>query len=131
MKRIFLLGALALLVCSAALAQRLPGGVSPSHYSIGFTIHFANNNFDGDETIDVKLDKPDNTITLNAVEIDFHDVTITAGGKTQTAKVSTDEKNEMATFTVDQPLPAGSAQIHIKYTGQLNDKLRGLLSQHL
>ncbi len=70
--------------------------------------------------------KPSNTITLNAVEIDFHEVTVTAGGQTQTAKVSSDEKNEMATFTVDKKLPAGAATVHIKYTGHLNDKLRGL-----
>ena len=126
MKRTLLVCAVGLLACCTALAQRLPGGVAPDHYSLGFTIHFANNSFDGDETIDVKLDKPSNTITLNAVEITFRDVTITAGGQTQTAKVSTDEKNEMATFTVDKPLPAGAAQVHIKYTGQLNDKLRGL-----
>ena len=44
------------------------------------------------------LAKPSNTITLNALEIDFHDVTITAGGQTQTAKVSTDANNETATF---------------------------------
>ena len=59
------------------------------------------------------------------MEIDFHEVTITAGGQTQTAKVSSDEKNEMATFTVDKQLPAGAATVHIKYTGHLNDKLRG------
>ena len=31
----------------------------------------------------------------------------------------------MATFTVDKQLPAGPATVHIKYTGHLNDKLRG------
>ena len=31
----------------------------------------------------------------------------------------------MATFTVDKELPAGAATVHIKYTGHLNDKLRG------
>ena len=60
------------------------------------------------------------------MEIDFHEVTVTAGGQTQTAKVSLDEKSEMATFTVDKELPAGAASVHIKYTGHLNDKLRGL-----
>ncbi len=88
-------------------------------------MNFSNNTYDGDETIDLTLTKPSNTITLNAVEIDFHEVTVTAGGQTQTAKVSSDEKNEMATFTVDKELPAGAATVHIKYTGHLNDKLRG------
>src|ERR1019366_2499476 len=87
--------------------------------------HFPDNKFGGDETIDLKLSKPSNTITLNAVEIDFHNVTVTAGGQTQTAKVALDDKNEMTTFTLDKELPTGAARVHIKYTGHLNDKLRG------
>ncbi len=125
MKRTLLVFAAGLLACCTAVAQRLPGGASPDHYALSVNINFSNNTFDGDETIDLKLSKPTNTITLNAVEIDFHTVTVTAGGQTQTAKVSTDEKNEMATFTVDKELPAGAAMVHIQYTGHLNDKLRG------
>ena len=125
MKRILLLLAAFLLACSPSFAQRLPGGASPEHYGLTININFPNNTYEGDETIDLKLDKASNTITLNAVEIDFHEVTVTAGGQAQTAKVSTDEKNEMATFTVDKQLPAGPAILHIKYTGHLNDKLRG------
>ena len=125
MKRTLLVFAAGLLACCTAVAQRLPGGAAPSHYSLGVNINFANNTFDGDETINLTLSKPSNTITLNALEIDFHQVTVTAGGQTQTAKVSTDEKNEMATFTVDNQLHAGPATVNIKYTGHLNDKLRG------
>ena len=125
MKRTLLVFAAGLLASCTAVAQRLPGGASPSHYALTININFATNSFEGDETIDLQLAKPTRAITLNAVEIDFHDVTVTAGGQTQTAKVSSDEKNEMATFTVDNDLPAGAATAHIKYTGHLNDKLRG------
>ncbi len=125
MKQILLIVAAGLLACCTAVAQRLPGGANPSHYALTVNMNFPNNTYDGDETLDLTLTKPSNTITLNAVEIDFHEVTVTAGGQTQTAKVSSDEKNEMATFTVDKPLPAGAATVHIKYTGHLNDKLRG------
>jgi aminopeptidase N/puromycin-sensitive aminopeptidase len=126
MKRILFTCGMAMLACCTAFAQRLPGGVTPSHYSLSFDIHFANNSFDGDESIDVMLASPSKSITLNALEIDFHEVTVTAGGKTQTATVATDEKNEMATFTVPEEISAGPATLHIKYTGKLNDKLRGL-----
>ena len=125
MKRILLVLAAGLLACCTAFAQRLPGGATPSHYSLAININFSNNTFDGDETIDLKLTQPSNTITLNAVEIDFHEVTVTAGGQTLTAKVSSDEKNETATFTLDKQIPAGPAMVHVKYTGHLNDKLRG------
>jgi aminopeptidase N len=125
MKRFLLVLAASLLLGCAASAQRLPGGASPDHYALTVTIDFPNNTYEGEETIDLKLEKPGSTITLNAVEIDFHDVTIDAGGRTQTAKVSTDARNEMATFTVADPLPAGPAKVHIKFTGHLNAKLRG------
>ena len=80
MKRILLVLAAGLLACCTAFAQRLPGGASPNHYSLAVNINFSNNTFDGDETIDLNLTKPSNTITLNALEIDFHQVTVTAGG---------------------------------------------------
>ena len=126
MKRIVLVAVAALLVTSAALAQRLPGGAVPDHYALRFAINFSTNSFEGDETIDLRLTKPGNTITLNALEIDFHEVTVTAAGQTQTAKVSLDDKREMATFTFDNSFPEGPASVHITYTGHLNDKLRGL-----
>src|ERR1035441_4056799 len=109
MKPTLLVFTAGLLACCTAVAQRLPGGASPDHYALTININFPTNSYEGDETIDLKLAKPTKTITLNAVEIDFHDVTVTAGGQTQTAKVSSDEKNEMATFTVDNELPAGAA----------------------
>ena len=126
MKIFFNVALTCLLFACAASAQRLPGGAVPDHYALTFAINFPANTFEGDETIDLKLTKPTSTITLNAVEIDFHQVTVTAAGQTQTAKVTTNEKQEMATFTVDKPLPAGPAGVHITYTGHLNDKLRGL-----
>jgi aminopeptidase N len=125
MKRILLVFTAALLVCCTALAQRLPGGANPEHYALTVNLNFPNNSYDGDETIGLTLTQPTNTITLNALEIDFHEVTVTAGGQTQPAKVSSDEKNEMATFIVDKQLAAGPATVHIKFTGHLNDKLRG------
>ena len=126
MNRCLLACSIALLVCCTAFAQRLPGGATPEHYTLSFDIHFSNDTFEGDETIAIKLDKPSKTITLNALEIDFHEATVSAAGQTQTATISSDEKNEMATFTVADEIPAGAAVVHIKYTGHLNDKLRGL-----
>ena len=125
MKKALLISIVGLLACGTSLAQRLPGGVSPEHYSLTVNVNFPTNSFEGDETIKVKLDQATSTITLNALEIEFHDVSITAGGQTQTAKVSTDEKNETATFTVAKQISAGDATVNIKYTGHLNDKLRG------
>src|SRR5512133_2858055 len=106
-------------------AQRLPETAVPSSYKLVFSPDFNTNTFGGDETIQVNVPSPTSKIVLNATEIKFNDVTIDAAGKTQKATASTDEKSEMATLTLANPIPAGSATIHIQFTGTLNDKLRG------
>ena len=124
--RQFVLAVLALMVpASAAIAQRLLTGVTPTHYTLWFAPDLERATFRARETIDVTLQRPTTMMTLNAAEIEFGDVTIDAGGRRQTARVTLDEKNEMATLTVPQPVPAGRASIQITYTGILNDKLRG------
>src|SRR6476659_732159 len=124
--RQFVLALLALMVtASAAVAQRLPSGVAPTHYTLWFAPDLERATFRGRETIEVTIQRPTPSITLNAAEIEFGDVTVDAGGRKQTAHVTLDEKNEMATLTVPQPIPAGRASISMTYNGMLNDKLRG------
>lgn len=104
----------------AASAQRLPSGVHPEHYTLALTPDLKAATFTGTESIDVTLDQPSTTITLNAAEIKF--LSVTAGA--QAAQVSLDPDKEQATFTFAQPL-AGKVTLDIRYTGILNDKLRG------
>src|SRR5215831_12865819 len=115
----------ALVLTSHAFAQRLPNDATPSHYDLSFDVDLAHARFGGRETIRVDLPRSARTVTLNAAEITFRDVTIESGGATQTATVALDEGRQMATLRVPQPLAKGAAQIHITYDGLLNDKLRG------
>src|SRR5690349_18375599 len=109
--------ALLLLACSAtaAVAQRLPATVTPTHYTLWFAPDLQNATFRGRETINVSVTNPTTAITLNAAEIQFTDVAITSAGRRQTARVALDDKNEMATLTVPQPLGRGSASIDITF----------------
>ncbi len=109
-----------------AFAERLPTTVTPEHYSLAFDVDLARARFEGAETIRVTLTEPGTRIVLHAVEITFHDVTITAGGRSQKAKVALDRANQTAILTVSTPIPAGTADINIRYTGILNNELRGL-----
>ena len=118
--------ALVVLANVFVVAQKLPETATPTHYQITFTPNFADNTFKGEETIDVHVVKPTTAITLNAQEIDFHDVTVTSGKQSQKAKVSLNDQDEMATLTTDQPMAAGAAQIKINFTGKLNSHLAGL-----
>jgi aminopeptidase N len=121
-----LLGALTVVIA----AERLPQTAIPDHYDIHLAPDFATDTFAGRVSISVRLAQPVNAITLNAADIQFLETTITTKGGTQAATVSLDPDRETATLTVPGMLPSGPATIAIRYTGQLNDKLRGFyLSQ--
>ena len=115
-----------LLTLSIATAQRLPERARPENYKLKFTPDLENAKFEGDETIAVSVQKPTSEITLNAVDIDFHEVTIASGGTTQKATVAPDKEKEMVVLSVEKPLTAGPATIHVTYTGVLNSEMRGL-----
>ena len=126
MKRIFAVMTFLVLTISLAAAQRLPEIARPDNYKLTFTPDLDKARFEGDETISLHVLKSTPEITLNAVDIDFHEVTITSGDATQKAKVTPDKEKEMAVLSVEKPLSAGSATIHITYTGILNNEMRGL-----
>jgi len=126
MKRILAVLAFALTTLSLAVAQRLPEVAAPENYKLFFTPDLDKATFEGDETISIRVLKPTSEITLNAVDIDFHQVTIASGGTTQKAKVTPDKDKEMVRLAVEKPLSAGLATVHISYSGILNSEMRGL-----
>jgi aminopeptidase N/puromycin-sensitive aminopeptidase len=116
----------AFLASSCALhAQRLPQTVRPEHYTLNLTPDLKAATFAGVESIEVNLAEPTNHITVNAAEITFESVRVTADGREQKATVSLDKEKEQATFTFPEALPAGKATLAIHYTGILNNELRG------
>jgi aminopeptidase N len=126
MKRIFSVIPFIVLTFSLAVAQRLPENARPENYKLTFTPDLDKATFEGDETIAIRMLKPGSEITLNAVDIDFHDVTVTNGGTTQKAKVTPEKEKEMIGLSVEKPLAAGPVTVHITYSGILNDEMRGL-----
>ena len=86
-------------------AQRLPANVRPEHYTLTLTPDLKAATFAGVESIDVTLAEPADRITLNAAEIAFQSVTVTASGKQQTATVALDKEKEQATFTFPKSSP--------------------------
>jgi aminopeptidase N len=114
-----------LLIPGLAGAQRLPEGVVPQHYDLTFTPDLQKATFGGEETIQVQLLKPSTAVTLNSAELEFQQAEITQGDKAQAAQATFDPDREQATLHVTTPLETGPASIHIKFSGILNDKLRG------
>jgi aminopeptidase N len=110
---------------SSLLAQRLPDSVRPEHYALHLTPDIDKATFAGDESIDVMVKQPVNSITVNTAELKFQSVSVNAGGRDMKAEVTLDEGKQQATFALPGTLPAGPATLKIAYTGILNDKLRG------
>jgi aminopeptidase N len=108
-----------------AWAQRLPGNVVPEHYNLAFAPDLQKATFSGEESIDIHVLEATNSITLNAVEIEFREAVILQEGKAQTAQVRLDAPKEQATLTVPEQLRPGTATIQVKFSGVLNRKLRG------
>ena len=130
MRITFLVLAAILSAASGAFAQRLATTVVPVHYDITVTPRLAEATFSGRVVITLRLAAPASVITLNAAEIKFGEVTVSAAGQQQRGAVTLDAAKEQASFKFPKPLPAGDAELAITYDGILNDDLRGLyLSQ--
>src|SRR3981081_490891 len=142
------LSALLLTTNFSAQSQRLPASIRPEHYTLTLTPDLRAATFSGEETIDLVLDAPSRTVTLNAAEIKFEEVkayrlpvstyvygklgsqptplgALEADKHPQIATTTLDASKEQATFTFASELPAGRVALTIRYTGVLNDKLRG------
>ncbi|MEA2342631.1 MAG: puromycin-sensitive aminopeptidase, partial [Thermoanaerobaculia bacterium] len=64
-----LLFSLLLLAAIPLAAARLPQSVDPDHYAITITPDLPTEKFSGQETIDVTLKEPVDTITLHSADI--------------------------------------------------------------
>jgi aminopeptidase N/puromycin-sensitive aminopeptidase len=106
-------------------AQRLPSNVVPSHYVLQFAPDLDAATFLGGERIDITIKEPTTAITLNAAELTFSSVTVSANGSQQTGTVSLDPAQEQATFTFPNSIPAGNATLEMHFSGILNNELRG------
>ena len=108
-------------------ASRLPTSVRPLRYTITLTPDLDEFTFTGEETVDVQVVEPTSRITVNAAELQISQGELTTeDGKTLSARdIAVDEASETATFSFDQEIPPGAAALNIRFSGVLNDQLRG------
>jgi len=117
----------ALLLAAVPLAAaRLPQSVIPDHYAITITPDLPTEKFSGNETIDVTVKEPVDTITLHSADIIIHDVVLASGSKMMNPTITYDVPNEMASFKFGQTIPPGKASLRISFDGILQSQLRGL-----
>jgi alanyl aminopeptidase len=96
---------------------RLDASVVPVHYSAQLTVAPNSDTFDGSIDIDVTLSVGQRIIWLNAVDLNLK----TARTAEQTAKVVNGDPGFVG-LEFPQPVAAGSAKIHIDYSGKISRK---------
>jgi cytosol alanyl aminopeptidase len=117
---------LACFICSAAFADqaptlRLPETVSPVSYRVQLKLDPAQPSFSGSITIRVNVKTAADTIWLNANHINVDQAWFEAGGTKLTAKPEAHGDDFLA-LHFDSPVPAGSGEIHIRYTGAVRQQ---------
>ena len=107
-------------------SYRLPRNVIPDHYSLVLTPDLTRATFDGEASIDVMVSDVASQVVLNAAELEISEVRFAAEGEQdRRATVSYFPEEEQAVLVPDRPLQPGPYTLHLRFSGQLNDLLRG------
>jgi len=104
---------------------RLPGHISPKEYRIEFEPDLAKSTFSGRETISIVLEKADDRIVLNSLDLKIGKCVIRQSGIDSKPKIDEERENQTVTLSLGSRLEAGEAEIEIEFSGELNDNLCG------
>jgi puromycin-sensitive aminopeptidase len=105
---------------------RLPRAVAPRRYEITLAPDLAEAVFSGHEIVDVEIVEPTATITLNAADLIVDEASIElANGDRLAPTIELDEVAERLVLGLATVVHPGSARVHLRFRGVLNDKLRG------
>jgi puromycin-sensitive aminopeptidase len=107
-------------------AFRLPREVEPHVYRLEIEPDIGSATFSGTVAIDVTIHQSVDQIVLNAAELAISDVEVrTEGGDVIGCTVTFDDELEHVMFRPPSALAPGTATLTCRFTGTLNDKLRG------
>ena len=105
---------------------RLPRNVAPRHYRLNLEPDLEAATFAGTEAVTVEVAEATDRVVLNAIELDIHEAWFVVGdGRRVDAAVEYDEEAQRAVLTPAGKIPAGPAEFHCRFSGILNDQLRG------
>src|SRR6185369_5238780 len=106
-------------------AHRLPQTVFPERYELRLTPDLTAWTFNGEEKVQIRIHEAVREIVVNAAELEIQSASVCIDGKNLAAKIALDAINEQARFQFSETLPAGEHELHIRFSGVLNDKLHG------
>lgn len=109
---------------------RLTGSVRPVRYDLTLEPDLDAATFTGEVAIDLLVSGPTATLSCNSIDLDilaaeFIEGPLSDGTPIGVTAVSLDVETERITFTLERAVAPGEAHLRIRFTGVLNDKLRG------
>ena len=110
---------------SAARPGRLPMGIAPLHYDIHVEPDAAALTTRGAVSIDVVVERPSDTVVLNALDLEIHSALADTDNP---ASVRLDASAQTATLKFAHPLAAGPHRLHLEYSGKIEQTASGLFA---
>ena len=108
---------------------RLDDSARPTRYDARITVNPADPTFRGSIDIDLKINKPTETLWLNATELVMEKAAFTVGGTTVPARIIAGN-DDFVGFTTGKTLQPGAAKLHVEWKGPISRKEdRGLFAQ--
>ena len=106
---------------------RLPRTVVPRHYTITIEPDLESSTFKGSQVVDVDVNEPVDVILLNALDLAITRAELVepATGQRRTASVTSQAGHERVALTLDAAADPGMWELHVEWTGELNDQLHG------
>jgi len=106
----------------------LPKNVKPLHYDVTLEPDFKTFKYNGTVSIELDVVEDSNSISLNSLDIDIKETTISSGSHTISSAptLKFDDETQRVNIHFDKTIPAGSkATVTTKFVGTLNDNMAG------
>src|SRR5262245_42548262 len=106
----------------------LPLDVEPTHYDIELEPDLEKFTFSGSESISLLVRKPVSRIMLHAMDLKVSKAELRSpmgSAPVAAAKIRWDKEKETITLEFSKKLKKGPAELHLEFTGELNDKMHG------
>jgi puromycin-sensitive aminopeptidase len=106
--------------------SRLPSSVIPSNYKIHLIPDLANFTFKGECEVKVAVKEETDLVICNASNLEVHAAFVLVEGQEEiTAETSSSAEEEKLTLKLGKKLSVGPAVIKYRFSGILNDQMRG------
>ncbi len=105
---------------------RLPRQVIPSRYELCLEPDFTTSTFAGRETVLLNVREQVGDVLFNSAELDLLEATVEGEtGPSLPGRITLLEAEERCRVSFPESLAPGTWRLHLRFTGALNDKLRG------